>query len=134
MLEKATRRLAACDIRNVTLLLVDAARLPFPDESFDAVYAPYLMSVVADPISVAREMRRVCRVGGRIVLLNHFLSRNHILSWIERRTAPLLVRCGFRPDLDMATFLTKAQLDPLTIETVNWPPLWSLLTCERARP
>jgi phosphatidylethanolamine/phosphatidyl-N-methylethanolamine N-methyltransferase len=31
----------------------------------DIVYAPYLISVVPDPVAVAREMRRVCRPGGR---------------------------------------------------------------------
>ena len=52
----------------------------FADDSFDIVYAPYLISVVPDPVAVAREMRRVCRPGGRIIILNHFRSANPILS------------------------------------------------------
>jgi phosphatidylethanolamine/phosphatidyl-N-methylethanolamine N-methyltransferase len=51
---------------------MDAARLGFSDAQFDAVYAPYLINVVPDPVRVAQEMLRVCRPGGRIVLLNHF--------------------------------------------------------------
>jgi SAM-dependent methyltransferase len=35
--------------------------MSFPDDSFDIVYAPYLISVVPDPVQVAREMYRVCR-------------------------------------------------------------------------
>ncbi len=73
------RRASACakkDMRNVRLLQMDAADLKFADDSFDIVYAPYLISVVPDPVKVAQEMRRVCRPGGRIIFLNHFLSPN----------------------------------------------------------
>src|SRR5207249_10857321 len=70
-----TRR--SSDLRNVRLLEMDAADLKFADETFDIVYAPYLISVVPDPIVVVREMRRVCRTGGRIIVLNHFRSEEH---------------------------------------------------------
>ena len=76
MLEKARERVARKGIRNVRLLEMDAADLKFADNSFDIVYAPYLISVVPDPVAVAREMRRVCRPGGRIIILNHFRSPN----------------------------------------------------------
>ena len=66
-------------------------RLPFADDSFDIVYAPYLISVVPDPVAVAREMRRVCRPGGRIIFLNHFRSPNPLLAWIERGISPFTV-------------------------------------------
>ena len=61
----------------------------FADDSFDIVYAPYLISVVPDPVQVAREMRRVCRPGGRIIFLNHFRSPNP--SALANRTADLAV-------------------------------------------
>ncbi|HEX6944592.1 MAG TPA: methyltransferase domain-containing protein, partial [Casimicrobiaceae bacterium] len=64
MLEKAHERVAEKAMRNVRLLQMDATRLNFEDDSFDIVYAPYLISVVPDPVRVASEMRRVCRPGG----------------------------------------------------------------------
>src|SRR6476660_9642540 len=76
MLEKARERIARKGVRNVRLLQMDAANLKFADDSFDIVYAPYVISVVPDPVAVTREMRRVCRPGGRIVILNHFRSSN----------------------------------------------------------
>ena len=79
MLEKARERLARKELQNIRLLQMDAADLKFADNSFDIVYAPYLISVVPDPLQVAREMRRVCRPGGRIIFLNHFLSPNPLL-------------------------------------------------------
>ena len=63
--------------------------LKFPDNSFDIVYAPYFISCVPDPLAVTREMRRVCKPGGRLVFLNHFLSDNAIASKLERAIAPL---------------------------------------------
>ena len=59
---------------------MDAANLSFPDNSFDVVYAPYVISVVPDPVQVVGEMRRVCRPGGKIIVLNHFRSPNPLLA------------------------------------------------------
>src|SRR5512132_4422697 len=55
MLEIARDRIARKDVRNVRLLQMDAANLKFADDSFDIVYAPYVISVVPDPVGVARE-------------------------------------------------------------------------------
>lgn len=129
MLEKARDRVARKEIRGVRLLQMDAADLKFADNSFDIVYAPYLISVVPDPLTVAREMQRVCRPGGRIIFLNHFRSPNPILSRIERAISPFTIHIGFKADLDLPAFLAQANLHPLSIEKVNVPRLWSLVTC-----
>src|SRR4029453_7688943 len=88
MLEIARERATRKDIRHVRLLQMDAADLKFTDTSFDIGYAPYPISVVPDPVRVAREMRRVCRPGGRIIVLNHFLSPNPFLSRMEGLFSP----------------------------------------------
>ena len=130
MLEKARERAARKDVpRSLRLLQMDAADLKFADDSFDVVYAPYLISVVPDPVKVAQEMRRVCRPGGRIIFLNHFLSPNPILSRMERLISPATIHIGFKSDLDLPAFLAQADLKPVSIEKVNWPRIWSLVTC-----
>jgi phosphatidylethanolamine/phosphatidyl-N-methylethanolamine N-methyltransferase len=129
MLEKARDRVARKGIRNVRLVEMDAADLKFADASFDIVYAPYLISVVPDPVAVAKEMRRVCRRGGRIVFLNHFRSANAVLASIERVISPFTVHIGFKSDLDLPAFLAQAELRPVSIEKVNIPRIWSLVTC-----
>ena len=129
MLEKARARAARPDAPPVRLLQMDAADLKFADDSFDIVYAPYLISVVPDPVKVAREMRRVCRPGGRIIFLNHFLSPNPVLSRIERLISPFTIHIGFKSDLDLPAFVAQADLEPLSIEKVNVPKIWSLVTC-----
>jgi phosphatidylethanolamine/phosphatidyl-N-methylethanolamine N-methyltransferase len=129
MLEKARERAARKDIRNMRLLQMDAGDLKFADGSFDIVYAPYLISVVPDPVKVAQEMHRVCRSGGRIIFLNHFLSPNGLLSRLERLISPYTIHIGFKADLDLPAFLAQANLQPVSIEKVNVPRLWSLVTC-----
>lgn len=129
MLEKARERFLRKGITNVRLFEMDAAELKFADDSFDIVYAPYLISVVPDPVRVAAEMHRVCRPGGRIVFLNHFRSPNFLLSRLERVISPFTIHVGFKADLDLPAFLAQAGLQPVSIEKVNVPRIWSLVTC-----
>ncbi len=129
MLEKARERVAREGLRNVRLIEMDAANLTFADDAFDIVYAPYLVSVVPDPVKVVREMRRVCKPGGKIIVLNHFRSANPILSRVERAISPLTVHIGFKSDLDLPGFLAQADLQPVSIQKVNVPRIWSLVTC-----
>jgi phosphatidylethanolamine/phosphatidyl-N-methylethanolamine N-methyltransferase len=131
MLQRARARVLRDGLTHVRLLAVDAARLTFADCSFDGVCAPYVISVVPDPVAVLREMRRVCRAGGRIVLLNHFQSPNRLLASVERAVSPVMLHAGFRSDLNLPALLAAAGLRPVRIQKVNWPPIWSLVACIR---
>jgi len=128
MLEKARERIVRSG-RNARVLEMDATNLKFPDDSFDLVYAPYVISVVPDPVAVTREMFRVCKPGGRVVILNHFRSDSRIGSWLERIISPFCLYLGFKSDLDLPAFLVQANLKPVSIEKVNIPRIWSLVTC-----
>ena len=132
MLERARTRVEQYSIRNVRLIQMDATQLTFPDNSFDIVYAPYFISCVPDPLAVTREMRRVCKPGGRLVFLNHFLSANTVGSKLERAIAPLTMRLGFKSDFDLPAFLAQTGLRAASIEKVNVPRIWSLVICENA--
>jgi len=128
MLEKAHERIARKGVRNVRLLQMDAQNMTFADDSFDIVYAPYVISVVPDPVAVTREMHRVCRSGGRIIILNHFRSKSRVGAWLEKIIAPFTLYLGFKSDLDLPAFLVQANLKPVSIEKVNIPRIWSLVT------
>jgi phosphatidylethanolamine/phosphatidyl-N-methylethanolamine N-methyltransferase len=91
-----------------------------------------VISVVPDPVAVAREMHRVCRPGGRIIVLNHFRSRSKVGAWLERAIAPVTPYLGFKSDLDLPAFLKQADFEPISIEKVNVPAIWSLITCVKA--
>jgi phosphatidylethanolamine/phosphatidyl-N-methylethanolamine N-methyltransferase len=129
MLAKAHERVAKKQLRHVRLFEMDAGAIQFPDDSFDIVYAPYLINVVPHPIQVAREMRRVCRPGGRIMFLNHFRSTNPVMSTVERLITPLTVHAGFKADFDLSAMLAQTGLNAVSVEKVNIPRLWRLVTC-----
>jgi phosphatidylethanolamine/phosphatidyl-N-methylethanolamine N-methyltransferase len=129
MLERARARVEVEGLRRVRLLQMDAADLKFDDNAFDIVYAPYVISVVPDPVRVAAEMGRVCKPGGRIIFLNHFRSENLLLSRAERLISPFTIHIGFKADLHLKGLLDQANLVPISIEKVNLPRIWSLVTC-----
>ena len=66
MLAAARARFAAQPGAHVALLQAEAERLPFADESFDAVSFTYLLRYVDDPRATMRELARVLRPGGTI--------------------------------------------------------------------
>lgn len=132
MLAKAGRRIRAHGVRNVELQEMDAADLQFEDGSFDLVYAPYVISVVPDPVRVTREMHRVCRPGGHVIVLNHFRSENRLMAWAERVLSPLTVHIGFKADVDLPAFIRQTGFKPISIEKVNIPRIWSLVTFRKA--
>jgi phosphatidylethanolamine/phosphatidyl-N-methylethanolamine N-methyltransferase len=134
MLEKAQERIDNKGLHHCEVTEMDATQLKFADNSFDVVYAPYVISVVPDPVAVAREMYRVCRPGGRVVILNHFKSANPIMGRIERAISPLTVHIGFTADLDLPGFLAQADLRPVSLEKVNVPKIWTLVTVVKDQP
>ena len=120
MLEQARVRLARDGLENaVELMVMDAERMGFKDDSFDKVVAMYVASVVPDPERLVDEMRRVCKPGGQIYMVNHFHSRNPILGGVESLLAPLSKQLGFRPDFSLDRFLGQTGLDPMNIRRVN---------------
>lgn len=129
MLEKARERVIKKGVTNIRLQEMDAANLTFANDSFDIVYAPYVISVVSDPVRVVNEMRRVCKPGGKIVILNHFRSHTPVVARLERAISPFTVHIGFKADLDLPGFLAQSELKPISIEKVSFPPIWSLVTC-----
>lgn len=78
--------------RPVEFAQMDAQRLAFPDASFDTVAISLSLCTVPDPAAALREMARVCRPEGRIVLLEHVLSPIPPVAWLERLVSPLQER------------------------------------------
>jgi len=102
MLDKAREKVVEEGLSNVTgLHEMDAGELNFPTGSFDTVVAMYVMTVVPEPEKVMRELARVCRVGGEVILVNHFSQEEGVRGWVERRMAPFADKLGWRPVFDV---------------------------------
>jgi len=68
MLDHTLRRAREDGIDNITATLADARELPFPDDSFDGAYLVTVLGEVPDQDAALRELRRVVRPGGRVVV------------------------------------------------------------------
>ena len=134
MLDRAKRRVAQGSLRHVKQLRVmDAQEMEFDDNSFDVVVAMYVMSVVPDPKQVLAEMQRVCRPGGKILIVNHFSQDHGFLNKVERLLAPYAESLGWRPHFLIDDFLDTKELT--VIERKSVPPLgvFTLLVCENTK-
>ena len=103
MLNVARKRVLRDGLGNVLALqAMDAMALTFADESFDAVIAPYVLTVVPDAHRTLDEMARVVKKGGEIVLVNHIGAERGFMAtleaWLGRRAAAL----GWRPEFPWA--------------------------------
>ncbi|HUZ73626.1 MAG TPA: class I SAM-dependent methyltransferase [Stellaceae bacterium] len=135
MLARARRRVARRRLTQVKALVeMDAENMSFADNAFDAVLALYVASVVPDPARFAAEMRRVCRPGGTIVIVNHFMSENGVMRHIEQRLAPLASKIGFHADFPLADFILDGKLTVREIRPSNLFGYWKLLRCVNDKP
>lgn len=75
----------------LTLLEMDAQRMDFPDASFDTVLATCVFCTVPDPILGLKEVRRVTRPGGRILLLEHVRIDKPVVGTLMDLVDPLAV-------------------------------------------
>jgi phosphatidylethanolamine/phosphatidyl-N-methylethanolamine N-methyltransferase len=83
--------------RQIVLINMDAEKIDFPDGSFDCVTVPYVLSVTPNPEILVSEIRRVCRKGGTILILNHF-SGSHFWWFLESAVRSFADKIGFRSD------------------------------------
>ena len=104
MLARALERVRRLGLDNIDgLLAMDAMRLGFSDATFDAIVAPYVLTVVPDPWASLDEWLRVLKPGGEIVLVNHVGAERGpiaaIEAWLGRRAEGL----GWHPQFPWST-------------------------------
>ena len=130
MLDIARGRVAERGLGNVEALLnMDAENLAFDDDSFDAVVAMYVASVVPDPKRLLREMRRVCVPGGNVVIVNHFTSRGGVMRAVEKGLSRLSKQLGWRSEFDLEPLLRAAGLEVVEIRRTRPIGLFTLIDC-----
>ncbi len=131
MLKKAQERVAATKIKtNITLKIMDAANLEFPDNSFDFIVAMYVASVVPDINAFLKEIARVCKQSGEIVFVNHFASEKPALRFIEEKFARVNNLVGFKSDFSINAILDFDQINVLDSHKTNLFGYWKVLHCK----
>lgn len=118
MLERARQRAATLPGRDITLQQMNAEELEFEDDSFDCVTLPYVLSVTPQPSRLVTEVRRVCRPGGTILIVNHF-SGSRFWWLLERAVRSMAQRVGFRSDFGFEEHVLVHDWQLQTVRPVN---------------
>lgn len=90
MLEKAKEKGKKFN-KKVTLLNMDAQNMEFKDNSFDTVYTTCVFCSVPDPVRGLKEIRRVCKQNGKIIMIEHVRSEKKLLGIIMDILNPIIV-------------------------------------------
>lgn len=91
MLERARNRASGQEVK-VHLQQMDVQSLEFEDNTFDTVVASLVFCSIPDQVRGIREVERVCKPGGKVVILEHDFCANRVLCWVVKLTNPLIVR------------------------------------------
>lgn len=127
MIEKAHAR--AGHLPHVDALEVrDAESMGFADDQFDIVVANHVLSVTPDPHRLCREIARVCRPGGDILIVNHFQSSSPALLWFEKVLDAYAGWIGWRADFDDAC-LDSGGFSILDRRRLRACPIFMLVHC-----
>jgi phosphatidylethanolamine/phosphatidyl-N-methylethanolamine N-methyltransferase len=127
MLVRAQRKIAENGWTHIKVLEMNALALNFPENSFDYVMAFHVVTVVPDPITMINEAQRVCKPGGKIVIVNHFTSDFPVIGSVTRSLDPLTRWLGWRTDLKLKPFIATTNLTVERIYKLSKASLYTVL-------
>lgn len=90
MLKKAYEKAVKLN-KKVKLVIMDAQNMDFPDNTFDVIFTTCVFCSVSDPIIGLKEMRRVCKPTGKIIMIEHVRSEKKVLGIIMDILNPIVV-------------------------------------------
>lgn len=106
----------------VELDLMDVQSLCYADNSFDTVIASFVFCSVPLPHKGLKELYRVCKPGGQVLLLEHVLSSKPLIAKLMQFLNPLVVR------------LVGANINRDTVKNVQACPFVSVRVDEDSSP
>jgi len=120
MIEMAGKKAQNYD--NVNLHVMDAEAMDFENESFDTVVTSCVFCSVPDPVKGLKEIKRVCKKGGKIMMLEHVRSENKMIGKMMDIANPLPLHI-YGANINRRTYenLFKAGIEP---ENINVTDLW----------
>ncbi len=127
MLKQAKQKIREHGYSHISVMEMDAMRLEFPDNAFDKVFISHVVSVVSDPFMVMKEVRRVCKPDGDVVVINHFKSPHPLMGSFSKVFNPISKRIGWRSDLGMDEFISGAGLNVREMYKLKKIDFWDMI-------
>jgi phosphatidylethanolamine/phosphatidyl-N-methylethanolamine N-methyltransferase len=129
MLAEAKNLIDQRDWDHISLMPMNAEQLEFEDSSFNFVTSFHTISVVSRPQVMMREIVRVCKPGGRILIVNHFRSEIPLIARMVDSAGNITKRLGWRTDLELDDVLSEL---PIRLDSIYKPSPLSLFTVMQA--
>ncbi len=111
---------------------MDVQALDFPNDSFDAAMAAFVFCSVSDPVLGMKELARVVRPRGKILLLEHVRLDRPFIGWLMDFVNPLVLRM-VGANINRRT-VENAQTAGLVLESVGDMTANGLVKLIKARP
>jgi len=127
MLARAQEKILENGWAHLKIMEMNALDLKFPDNSFDYVMAFHVVTVVPNPIRMIQEAKRVCKPGGKIVIVNHFTSTFPLVGLLTEALDPVTRRLGWSTKLRLKPFIEDTQLKVDTIYKLSKLSLYTVL-------
>ncbi len=115
MLARARQKIRNNGWTHLKVMEMNALNLEFPENTFDYVMAFHVVTVVPDPIRMIAEAKRVCKPGGKIVIVNHFTSEVPFLGSVTEALDPITRWLGWRTNMSLRPLV---EATDLTVEKV----------------
>lgn len=127
MLARARQKIEDHGWEHLSVLEMNALDLEFPDNTFDYVMAFHVVTVVPDPVRMVAEAKRVCKPGGKIVVVNHFTSDFPLIGTLTEALDPLTRWLGWRTDLRLKPFIETTDLAVERVYKLSKSSLYTVL-------
>jgi phosphatidylethanolamine/phosphatidyl-N-methylethanolamine N-methyltransferase len=127
MLARAQRKIRDNGWTHLTVIEMNALDLDFHDNSFDYVMAFHVVTVVPDPVRMIAEAKRVCKPGGKIVIVNHFTSDFPLLGTLTEALDPVTRWLGWRTNLRLKPFIKTTDLTVERMYKLSKTSLYTVL-------